>query len=33
MRDFLTFAPNANNAPEVRDQLKRLEDALVAKKQ
>ena len=33
MRDFLTIAPNANNAPEVRDQLKRLEDALVAKKQ
>jgi len=33
MRDFLAIAPNANNAQEVRDTLKRLEDAMVAKKQ
>lgn len=31
MRDYLTLAPNANNAEEVRATLKRLEDANVAK--
>lgn len=33
MRDYLTIAPNADNATEVRTALKRLEDAGVAKKQ
>lgn len=31
MRDYLTLAPNADNAQEVRNTLKRLEDAGVAK--
>lgn len=33
MRDYLTLAPDAANADEVRQSLKRLEDAMVAKKQ
>lgn len=33
MRDYLTLAPNANNAQEVRDTLQRLEAAMVAKQQ
>jgi len=33
MRDYLTIAPNADNAAEVRATLKRLEDANVAKQQ
>lgn len=33
MRDYLTIAPNAENAAEVRAALKRLEDASVAKQQ
>lgn len=31
MRDYLTIAPNADNAQDVRNTLKRLEDAKVAK--
>jgi tetratricopeptide (TPR) repeat protein len=33
MRDYLALAPNASNAEEARQTLKRLEEAMVAKKQ
>ena len=33
LRDYLLLAPNASNAEDVRQTLKRLEDAMVAKKQ